>query len=155
MKNKKQKQNRGVGRPSAVINYPNRKFTFTDLVNINKHVTPLCLRHNLKKDADLGRKSEIIKLAEKRQNGNGIGRKLEVYQKRSMAKGKRAKRKTVSKTITVPVVNITSAPAPVSPASPEFKALVQEVIGSTPVAAPVEAAPVAAPIAEVAAPVAA
>lgn len=75
---------RSAGRPAAKINYPNRKFTFPELMKENTHVTPLCLRQTLKRDAELGKKSLIVKIkGELRKNASGKGRKLEVYQKRS------------------------------------------------------------------------
>jgi len=153
MKNKNKKNEvRGVGRPSATINYPNRKFTFSDLKAENTHVTPLCLRKHLEKDALLGKKSLIVKLDEKRPTESGKGRKLEVYQKRSrQGIGSVAKTvKPVTKTVTVPVVAIATPaadtipiPTPtvetatiaVSPTSPEIKALADELIGKTPAVA--------------------
>ena len=114
-KNKKNKEVRGVGRPAAEINYPNRKFTFTELVAENTHVTPLCLRLTLKRDAAFGKKSFIVKLDEKRPNASGKGRNLEVYQKRSR-QGIGSVSKPVAKSITVEAVKIeTPAVAPVAP----------------------------------------
>jgi hypothetical protein len=120
MKNKnknKQIETRGVGRPAKAINYPNRKFTMPDLVELNKDIcTKLCLIQHLQKDALLGKKSVIVKTDEKRPNASGRGRKLEVYQKRSrMTAGAVApvatKRKVKAKAITVTVATV----APVEP----------------------------------------
>jgi len=135
MKNKNKKNKvRGVGRPAATINYPNRKFTFTELVAENTHVTPLCLRLTLKRDAELGKKSFIVKLNEKRPNASGKGRKLEVYQKRSR-QGIGSVSKPVAKTITVEAIKI-EAPvvatptAPVVPLSANYEAQKAELLGT-------------------------
>jgi hypothetical protein len=87
MKNKNKKNNevRSVGRPAATINYPNRKFTLTDLAAENTHVTKLCLIKHLEKDKLLNKKSLIVRLGkdEKRASASGKGAKQWVYQKRS------------------------------------------------------------------------
>jgi hypothetical protein len=122
-KNKnKSVETRGVGRPAATINYPNRKFTFQDLIAENTHVTPLCLRLHLKSDAKLGKKSLIVKLDEKRPTPTGLGRKLEVYQKRSRqgigSVAKTVKPKKAKKTVAVEVLKVESAPVAVPTPTP-------------------------------------
>ena len=80
--------NRSPGRPRAVINYPNRKFTFADLENDNPKVTPLTLRKFLKRDAALGKNSEIVRIiGESREpdSSKGLGRKTFVYIPRTKA----------------------------------------------------------------------
>ena len=89
---------RGPGRPKAVINIPNKKFTFTDLKEANKHVTPLTLRKFLgrdmfmldeagKPDRNRPRRNSLIVLVrdETREpnHGKGLGRKTFVYLKRT------------------------------------------------------------------------
>lgn len=145
MKNKNKNNNevRGVGRPAATINYPNRKFTFADLKDENTHVTPLCLRKHLEKDALLGKKSLIIKLDEKRPTASGKGRKLEVYQKRSR-QGIGSVSKPVAKTVIVEAVKITTpvaVPTPVeAPLSANYEAQKAELFGNpAPTDAPVAA----------------
>ena len=142
-KNKKNTEVRSVGRPAATINYPNRKFTFADLKAENTHVTPLCLRKHLEKDAELGKKSMIVKLDEKRSTASGKGRKLEVYQKRSR-QGVGSVSKPVAKTVPVEAVKITTpTPTPVeAPLSANYEAQKAELLGTpTPT---VDTAPVAA-----------
>ena len=139
-KNKKNNEARGVGRPSATINYPNRKFTFADLKAENTHVTPLCLRKHLEKDALLGKKSLIVKLDEKRPTESGKGRKLEVYQKRSR-QGIGSVAKTVSAPIAKPVIVeavkieatavVPTAPVAEAPLSADYEAQKAALLGTT------------------------
>ena len=127
MKNKnknKQIETRGVGRPAKAINYPNRKFTMPDLVELNKDIcTKLCLIQHLQKDALLGKKSVIVKTDEKRPNASGRGRKLEVYIKRSkLAVATSTVAKAIAKakkTSTVKVVDIKPEIIPVTTADYE------------------------------------
>ena len=146
MKNKNKKtENRGVGRPEKAIKWPNRKFTMADAVELNKgNCTKLCIIKHLVKDVLLGKKSEIIKLDEKRSTASGRGRKLDVYQKRCRQNILTGIKTTVKASpVIIPVVSLTAEVPAVSPSSPEFKTLTAELIGATP--SPVETAPVAAP----------
>ena len=126
--------NRSVGRPKAAINWPNKKFTFADLVAVNTHVTPLCLRNTLKRDAALKKHSHIVKLdGELRDTESGKGRKLEVYTKRSRLNIGKETAAPVAKTVTVsvpaPVVaEVTTQPAPVEPVAEVVIAPVAETV---------------------------
>lgn len=128
-------ETRSVGRPKAEINFPNKKFTFADLVEVNTHVTPLCLRNTLKRDVELKKHSLIVKLDELRPTESGKGRKLEVYIKRSRLNIGKETATPVAKSVTV------SVPAPVTAEVPAETAPVAEIV-IAPVAA--ETVPVAA-----------
>lgn len=161
-KNKKNKSTknsksvkRNVGRPAATINYPNRKFTFDELKAENTHVTPLCLRLTLKRDAALGKKSLIVKVkGELRENASGKGRKLEVYQKRSrigIGSGKSSKSSApVAQTVAVPAPVVTPTPVVAQTSiNPELAPTPAPVTEAAPVVSNETAAPVAdtAPVA--------
>ena len=150
MKNKSKK----LGRPFKDINYPNKKFTFTDLEAVNPNVTSLCLRLRLKNYDLKGRNSLIVKTDEKVPNPKGIGRNLEVYIKRSRltvaSKTVTKATKTKHKSITVKVADIKTVPQ----TTEQYEAQKAELLGTAPVAenapvivdtlgaTPVETAPV-------------
>lgn len=154
----KKNASRGVGRPMANINIPNRKFTFADLEEANSHVTPLTLRKFLKRDADRKGKSEIVLVkGETRapQSKNGLGRKTFVYVRRA---------KVAKVTAPKAAVKAKAAKSPkASTKSTSYEAKKAALLGdnqTAPVTAPVAPAPVTAtaptPVAaETAAPVAA
>ena len=100
MKKNTKSVKRGPGRPKAEITIPNKKFTFTDLKEANKHVTPLTLRKFLgrdmfmldeagKPDRNRPRRNSLIVLVrdETREpnHDKGLGRKTFVYIKRTKA----------------------------------------------------------------------
>lgn len=95
----KTKPNRGPGRPAANIVIPNKKFTFADLCEAND-VTPLTLRKFLKRDAELGKKSQVVLTDETRDPqatkaaNKGLGRKVFVYARRAKVGAKTHKAKT-------------------------------------------------------------
>lgn len=104
-----------AGRPAAQINWPQTSFTHAELCAANTHVSGLCLRKHIKedvtKDPNTGRyKSLVVKTDEKRDNGSGKGRKLEVYQLRFP-----------TATMTIPVVKVNPAPVevPINVTTPE------------------------------------
>ena len=88
---------RKAGRPSAIITFPNKKFTFADLQADNTHVTALTLRKHLSKDmftedGNARRNSEIVRVKDETREPNhetGLGRKTFVYIKRSRIQAKK------------------------------------------------------------------
>jgi len=110
---KSKTKQRSPGRPMAVITIPRGKFTFADMIEANKHVTPLTLRKFLKRDAAKRNKSEITLVkGETRQpaSSKGLGRKTFVYSRRAKAA---TSLKTARKSnITMPLAPITETPAP-------------------------------------------
>lgn len=139
------KVNRGPGRPMATITVPNRKFTFGDLAEVNKHVTPLTLRKFLKRDAARKGKSEICLVKDETREPNskkGLGRKTFVYIRRS----KLNSLKTASKSkVSVPLGD--KAPAPSAPVSESYEAK-KAALGITAAAPAADMAPEVTPAAE-------
>ena len=133
-KNKKNNEVRSVGRPAATINYPNRKFTLSDLAAENTHVTRLCLIKHLEKDKLLNKKSVIVRLGkdEKRASASGKGAKQWVYQKRSR---QGIGSVSHSKTIVVEAVKIetptaTHTPTVETPISANYEAQKAALLGT-------------------------
>lgn len=79
-------EKRPVGRPRAEVNVPNKKFTFTDLVEANPELSEVTLHKFLARDRARKSKSEIVRLKDESRepsNEKGLGRKKFVYIKRT------------------------------------------------------------------------
>jgi hypothetical protein len=142
----------GPGRPMAKIKIPNRKFTFQQLNDAND-VTPLTLRKFLKRDALLGKKSQVILTDETRdpsfdgkleKGKKPLGRKVFVYQPRSL--GKVSVKTVTHKTETH--VALTIEPAKLGDTgTADYEAQKAALLATEPT--PVAPAPVAAPATKV------
>ena len=164
MKNKNANENRGPGRPAYVPKVPGRKFTFTDLMELNgvnpktgkgPNCSKLTLDKFLKRDRALKGKSLIVKLDETREpnSKSGLGRKTYVYLRRD----KLDTLKTAKVAKTKVSVNVgTAATKPrkartVSKSTADYEAQKAALLAPTTAVtiAPVETAPVIAEVAPI------
>ncbi len=122
---KKNKPNRGVGRPMADVKIPRGRFTFAEFMAFNASANdgngwkPLTLRNFLKRDAARKGKSIVVLTGKFEKPENGIGRPSAIMAKRIVKKTNTlavARKSKVSVNVAAAAAAILAEPTPVTPA---------------------------------------